>query len=86
MVSPVPVRVVITDDEQDVRLLVRAALRFDERTEVVGEASNGREAVDVVKATRPDVVLLDLRMPELNGEEAAREIAEGAPDTAIVVL
>jgi DNA-binding NarL/FixJ family response regulator len=80
------VRVVITDDEQDVRFLVRAALEFDDRTDVVGEASNGREAVSVVNATRPDVVLLDLRMPELSGEEAAKEIAEVAPDTAIVVF
>ncbi len=82
----VPVRVVITDDERDVRILVRAALQFDDRFEVVGEASNGREAVEVVRETRPDVVLLDLRMPEMSGEEVAAVLRDEAPGTAIVVF
>jgi YesN/AraC family two-component response regulator len=82
----VPVRVVLTDDERDVRVLLRTALRVDDRCEVVGEASDGAEAVAVVKAERPDVVVLDLRMPKMTGEEAALAIRKESPETAIVVF
>jgi DNA-binding NarL/FixJ family response regulator len=82
----VAVRVVLTDDETDVRVLLRTALRVDERCEVVGEASDGVEAIEVVKAQRPDVVVLDLRMPKMSGEEAALAIRTESPETAIVVF
>jgi DNA-binding NarL/FixJ family response regulator len=82
----VPVRVVLTDDERDVRVLLRTALRVDDRCEVVGEASDGAEAVEVVRAEQPDVVVLDLRMPNMTGEEAAVAIRKESPGTAIVVF
>jgi DNA-binding NarL/FixJ family response regulator len=82
----VAVRVVLTDDETDVRVLLRTALRVDDRCEVVGEANDGVEAIEVVKAQRPDVVVLDLRMPKMSGEEAAQVIRAESPETAIVVF
>ena len=78
-------RVVVADDVADVRWLVRAVLSADDRFEVVGEASDGREAVVVVGLTHPDVVVLDLRMPRMDGLEAATEIAHVSPDTKVVI-
>lgn len=79
------VRVVIADDEEDMRLLLRVSLEVDGRFEVVGEASDGAEAIDVVTAERPDVVILDLRMPVMTGDEALPELRRRAPDTSVVV-
>jgi DNA-binding NarL/FixJ family response regulator len=78
-------RVVVVDDIADLRWLLRAALNADGRFEVVGEACDGEEAVAVVNLTRPDVVVLDLRMPEMDGLEAAAQIVEVSPETRIVI-
>jgi len=64
------------------RLLLESQSGFS----VVAEASDGREAVEQAMATKPDVVVLDITMPQLSGTEAARRIAETLPDTAIVIL
>jgi DNA-binding NarL/FixJ family response regulator len=80
------IRVVLTDDEEEVRVLVRAALALDNRFELVGEATNGAEAVELVREQHPDVVLLDLRMPAMNGLEAAAVFHRESPDTGIVVF
>lgn len=79
------ITVVVTDDEEEVRVLVRAALALDDRFEIVGEATNGAEAVEAVREHHPDVVLLDLQMPAMNGLEAAAVFHRKSPHTGIVV-
>src|SRR3954453_13062321 len=79
------VRVVLVDDVPELRLLVRLTLEEDQAIEVVGEASNGREGVEVVARTKPDLVLLDLSMPDMDGLEAI-PLIRSASDTARVVV
>ena len=80
------VRVVLVDDVPELRLLVRVTLEEDPGIEVVGEASNGREGVKIVEATNPDLVLLDLSMPDMDGLEAIPLMREHAPNARVVVL
>jgi len=80
------VRVVIADDHGIVRDGVRMRLELFPDIEVVGEARNGKEAIEVVRQTEPDVVLMDVRMPGVDGIEATKEIRTSYPDTAVVVL
>jgi DNA-binding NarL/FixJ family response regulator len=81
-----PVRVVLADDQEMVRAGLRMLLDFQPDLEVVGEAADGLQAVEVVTRTRPDVVLMDVRMPRCDGIEAARRIVAALPETAVVVL
>jgi DNA-binding NarL/FixJ family response regulator len=69
-----PIRIVVADDQALVRSGFLALLRSEEGIEVVGEAANGYEAVKIAKAERPDVILMDIRMPEMDGLEATRLI------------
>ncbi|MGY1709257.1 response regulator [Geodermatophilus sp. SYSU D00758] len=80
------VRVVLADDQEMVRAGLRMLVDFQPDLEVVGEAADGLEAVDVVARTRPDVVLMDVRMPRCDGLEAARRVLAAGPDVAVVVL
>lgn len=80
------ISVVLADDEALVRAGVRAILGADPAIELVAEAADGREAVDAVARFRPDVVLLDIRMPRLDGLAAARELVARVPQTRIVML
>jgi DNA-binding NarL/FixJ family response regulator len=81
-----PIRIVIADDHPLVRSGLTGLLASQPDFEVVGEAANGREAVAVAQRTKPDVVLTDLRMPELDGVGAIREMCALVPAPKILVL
>jgi CheY-like chemotaxis protein len=78
-------RVVVVDDEDDIRALVRIMLGADGRFAIVAEAPNGREAVEAVATHKPDVVVLDLSMPVMDGIAALPLIREVAPDCRVAV-
>lgn len=81
-----PIRVVVADDHSVVRRMVCSTLQQHPHFEVCGEAENGAEAIEEVKRVRPDVVVLNVTMPLVNGFQAAREIRKQVPETAIVIL
>jgi DNA-binding NarL/FixJ family response regulator len=80
------VRVVLADDQEMVRAGLRMLIDFQHDLEVVGEAADGLEAVDAVTRLRPDVVLMDVRMPRCDGIEASRRVLAAVPEVAVVVL
>ena len=79
-------RIVIADDHGIVRSGLRMLLERQDDLEVVGEASDGVEARDLVLSERPDVAILDVKMPNLTGLQATREIREQAPDVSVLIL
>ncbi|HEX9696677.1 MAG TPA: PAS domain S-box protein [Actinomycetota bacterium] len=85
-IIPEPRRVVIADDSDDLRFLLRMLLSRSDVFDVVAEAADGLAAVDAVKMWQPDVILLDLAMPRMDGLEAVPAIREASPNTRIVVL
>jgi len=86
MTDAAPIRVLIADDQALIRVGFRLVLEAEDDLEVVGEAGDGREAADLAVRLRPDVVLMDVRMPVLDGIAATAEIARLAPDTRVLVL
>ncbi len=80
------VRLLIADDHEIVRKGFRAILEAQPDCSVVGECGDGRRAVDMAKELHPDVVVLDISMPSLNGLEAARQILKARPQTRILIL
>jgi DNA-binding NarL/FixJ family response regulator len=80
------IRVLLVDDDHLMRAGLRAVLSSDETVEVVGEAADGREAVERVGDLVPDVVLMDVRMPRLDGIAATREIVAASPDAKVLVV
>jgi DNA-binding NarL/FixJ family response regulator len=80
------IRIVIADDQAITRSGLRTLLASAENVEIVGEARTGEEAVDLATSLQPDVVLMDLRMPDLNGIEATRRIHRTSPHISILVL
>lgn len=81
-----PVRLLVVDDQGLFREGIVTLLSAHEDVRVVGEAANGREALEQVARLRPAVALMDLRMPEMDGVEATREIARRYPDCRVIVL
>jgi DNA-binding NarL/FixJ family response regulator len=81
-----PLRIVVVDDHAVVRRGVRALLESRTDWEVVAEATTGREALDAVKRHRPEIVVMDISLPELNGLEATRQIVQESPQTEVLVL
>ena len=79
-------RVLIADDDDLMRAGLRAVLSSDNTISVLAEAGDGREAVSRTRALRPDVVLMDVRMPSMDGITATREIIAAAPDARILIL
>src|ERR1700730_11169463 len=81
-----PLRIVIVDDHAVVARGVRALLESQPGWEVSGEAARGREAVDLVRRLQPDIVVMDLSLPELNGLDATRQILKESPHSEVLVL
>jgi DNA-binding NarL/FixJ family response regulator len=82
----VTVRVLLVDDHQMVREGLRAVLERDEWCTVVGEAASGREAVQLTEALKPDVIVMDVAMSDLNGIEATRQIVSSGSEARVVAL
>src|SRR6266550_5034052 len=80
------VRVLLVDDLPDIRLVMRLLLEADGRTEVVGEAADGAEAIRLAGELHPDAIVLDLRMPGMDGVSALPLIRDAAPGTVVVAL
>ena len=80
------VRILVADDQEGVRKRVIATLTSRKGFEVCGEASTGKEAVQLAKELKPDLIVLDITMPEINGLDAARHVQNFAPDTPILIL
>jgi DNA-binding NarL/FixJ family response regulator len=86
MTTPTPVRVLLVDDQALLRMGFGLVLGAEDDLEVVGEAADGRTALAQVAALRPDVVLMDVRMPGMNGIEATERIVAEHPGTRVLVL
>ena len=80
------IKLLVADDHEVVRKGFRAILEAQRDCEVVGEAGDGRRAVEMARELRPDIVVLDVSMPQLNGLEAARQILKSRPQTKILIL
>lgn len=81
-----PIRVLLVDDSSDTRLIIRTALRLRGRFELVGEATDGATAVELSARTRPDIVVLDLGLPDLAGHEVLTRIRAVSPSSKVVVF
>ncbi len=79
-------RVLLCDDMHQVRLLLRTEMTLESDLEIVGEATNGAEAIEIARESQPDVVVLDLTMPVMNGLEALPRIREAAPAARVIML
>lgn len=79
-------RIILVDDHALLRSGLAAMLEYEDDIEVVGEASNGKEAIELYERVRPDIVVMDITMPEMGGIEASREILSRHPDAKILVM
>ncbi|MEO7429387.1 MAG: response regulator transcription factor [Acidimicrobiales bacterium] len=80
------IRVLIVDDEPDLRLLLRTMLSIDQRVEIAGEAADGAEGLALFRALRPDVLVVDQRMPVLEGMEVAARVLADHPDQTVILM
>src|SRR5256712_13521990 len=81
-----PVRILVADDHEVMRMGIRNLLESVSNWTVYAEASTGREAVEIALQSPPDVIIMDITMPEMNGLEAAARIAEGRPDVPVIMF
>lgn len=81
-----PIKILVVDDHSVVRQGLRMFLSLDPELEVIGEASNGQEAIEMVKKLQPDVVLMDLLMPVMDGITATQQIRQEYPDSEVIAL
>jgi len=81
-----PIRILIADDYQPFRQSVRRVCELEAEFEVIGEAKNGHEAVELAHRLQPDVILMDIEMPIMNGIEATRLIVAQNPETRVIAL
>lgn len=86
MTDPPPIRVLLVDDDELMRAGLRAVLASAPTIEVVGEATTGRHAVERARALAPEVVLMDVRMPDLDGISATRQLLATMPEVRVVIL
>ena len=80
------VKIIIADDHSLVRLGLSSLIKSQDDMEVVGEAKNGKEAVEVTISKKPDIIIMDLMMPIMNGAEATRQIHKNSPATRVLIL
>ena len=80
------IRVALSDDSPEMRVTLRLLLRLSENIELICITGNGQEAVDCVKRLQPDVLVMDIRMPVLNGFEATKQIMELAVPTRVILI
>ena len=86
MSEQTPIRILVVDDHFVVRMGVSTLINAQEDMTVIGEAANGKQGVELFRTTRPDVTIMDLRMPEMNGVDAISAIRNEYPDARIIVL
>lgn len=79
-------RVILIDDDEDVRTLIEALLSLDDRFRLVGTAGNGAEGISLAARLQPDVIVLDLEMPVMDGLEAIAPLRQRVPDARIIVF
>jgi DNA-binding NarL/FixJ family response regulator len=80
------IQLVLVDDQSLIRRGLRALLKTDAELEVIGEAENGREAIALVETLQPDIVIMDIRMPVMDGVEGTQEICQRFPQVKVLVL
>lgn len=80
------IKVVIVDDTEETRNNVKTLLSFEKRIEIIGEAENGEEAVFIAKESKPDIMLMDINMPVMDGIKATEEISMNVPETAVIIM
>src|SRR5690606_7461658 len=81
-----PIRILIADDHPMFRFGIRALLSAESDMDVVGEATNGQEAVTLANSLKPDLILMDINLPQLNGIEATRQIVKQNPAIGILII
>jgi len=81
-----PTRVLVVDDVDEIRMLLTLVLGLEANIEVVGEATNGKEAIELARQLKPDVVLLDVAMPVMSGDEALPYILDASPQSKVIVV
>lgn len=84
--APRPVKILIADDHEVMRMGIRNLLESVPNWTVSGEAGTGRDAVELALQSSPDIIIMDITMPEMNGFEAAAEIAERRPDIPVIMF